>query len=189
MAEPPGAAEAPLLIGAEEALAQLLDLHDEVDREAGALAGVHGSRLRCGRGCSACCVDDLRVFEIEALRIRRAHPTLLQSGSPHREGACAFLAADGSCRVHAERPYVCRTQGLPLRWQAESPEGKPVEQRDICELNAEGPSLDQLPEKQCWTLGPVEDRLGSIQEAWDGGIGRRVALRSLFDRAEPPPRG
>ncbi len=130
------------------------------------------------------------MFEVEALRIRRAHPQLLRSGRPHPAGACAFLDLDGSCRVYAERPYVCRTQGLPLRWQAEEPDGTSHEQRDICELNLAGPAIPSLPKEQCWTLGPIEDRLGRIQEAWDGGEGRRVALRSLFEsETDSDPRG
>ena len=31
------------------------------------------------------------------------------------EGACVFLDADGSCRVHASKPLQCRR--FPLRWQ------------------------------------------------------------------------
>ena len=42
-------------------------------------------------------------------------PEVLRS-EPHPPGACAMLDADGACRVYAARPYVCRTQGLPLRW-------------------------------------------------------------------------
>ena len=34
----------------------------------------------------------------------------------------------------------------------------------------------------CWTLGPFEGRLASLQHARDGGAMRRVALRDLFRR-------
>src|SRR5262245_46152814 len=100
----------------DESQRELRALHDEVDARAAALAQRHAGRLRCGRGCSACCVDELTVFEVEAERIRRAHTDLLVSGEPHAAGACAFLDAHGACRIYADRPYVCRTQGLPLRW-------------------------------------------------------------------------
>jgi Fe-S-cluster containining protein len=176
----------PEALSADEALARLRALHDEVDARAGALARRHAGRLRCGRGCSACCQDELTVFEVEALRISRAHADLLVSGEPHPEGACAFLDAQGACRVYAERPYVCRTQGLPLRWLAESESGEAVEQRDICPLNEPGgPPIEALPEEACWTLGEVEGRLAALQARLDGGALRRVPLRSLFRR---PPR-
>jgi Fe-S-cluster containining protein len=167
--------------------ARLRALHDEIDREAASLAARHRARLHCRRGCNACCVDGLSVFEVEAERIRSRHPVLLHEGTPHPPGACAFLGDAGECRVYAERPYVCRTQGLPLRWVEEDASGERVERRDICPLNAEGEPLEALAEADCWTLGRFEQRLRRIQEALDGGAGRRVALRALFRRRGNDP--
>ena len=168
-------------IDADAAQTALRALHDEVDARAGALARRHVGRLRCGRGCSACCQDGLTVFEVEAERIRRAHVDLLVSGEPHAPGACAFLDSDGACRIYADRPYVCRTQGLPLRWLEEAADGAVVEHRDICPLNEAGEPLETLPAAACWTLGEVEARLAALQSAQDRGALRRVALRSLFE--------
>jgi len=168
------------------ALGDLEALHAEVEERARALAARHGDRLHCARGCSACCVDDLTVFEIEAERIRRRHGELLERGMPHAAGACAFLDDAGACRVYADRPYVCRTQGLPLRWWTEDDAGEPVENRDICPLNAVGPPIESLPDDACWLIGPFEDRLRRLQERLDGGRARRVPLRSLFRRAHGP---
>lgn len=127
-------------------------------------------------------MDDLTVFEVEADRIRRAHPELLADGLPHSRGACAFLDAEGGCRIYADRPYVCRTQGLPLRWLDEPAGDEIREHRDICPLNLAGPSLLELEGDDCWLLGPVEDRLAALQGEVDGGAHRRVALRELFVR-------
>jgi len=171
--------------GRDAALDALRALHAEVDARAARLAERHRARLSCRRGCAACCVDDLRVFEIEAERIRRAHAELLADGDPHPAGACAFLDAQGACRVYADRPYVCRTQGLPLRWLEERGDGV-VEHRDICPLNAAGEPVEALAEDDCWTLGPFEGRLAALQASSDGGAGRRVALRSLFARSRGP---
>jgi hypothetical protein len=168
----------------DDALEALAELHADVDRRARNTAEGHGPRLRCGRGCAACCVDDLTVFEVEAERIRRAHPELLEQGSPHPPGACAFLDSSGACRVYSERPYVCRTQGLPLRWIEEEEDGSLEERRALCALNLPGgPALPDLAEDACWTIGPTELALGRIQDGLDGGAGRRVALRSLFARS------
>lgn len=163
---------------------RLLALHEEVDREAGSLASRHASRLKCARGCSDCCRDELTVFAVEAERIRRHHPGLLAEGTPHRSGACAFLDEEGACRIYPDRPYVCRTQGLPLRWLEPDPEGGVLEYRDICALNEDGPPLEDLPEGDCWTLGPTEGRLAALQEAWSDGRLERVALRDLFVRGD-----
>ena len=159
---------------------RLLALHRDIDREAGELASRHAARLQCARGCSDCCRDGLTVFAVEAERIRRHHPGLLAEGTPHEEGACAFLDGDGACRIYPDRPYVCRTQGLPLRWLETDPEGGILEYRDICPLNEEGPPLENLLEGDRWTLGPMEGRLAALQEAWSDGRMERVPLRDLF---------
>lgn len=167
---------------------ELASIHAEVDRDARRLAEHHGDRLKCRLGCTDCCVDGITVFEVEAERIREHHAELLEHGTPHPEGACAFLGSRGECRVYRYRPYVCRTQGLPLRWIQERDDGSHVEMRDICPLNEEGEPIEALPQEVCWSLGPVEARLATLQArsegagAWDPGGRRRVALRDLFHR-------
>src|SRR3954453_10454684 len=93
--------------------AAITSLHAEVDVETHRLHVLHAARLECRHGCSSCCVDGLTVFDVEAELIRRGHRDLLATGVPHAAGACAFLDSEGACRIYAERPYVCRTQGLP----------------------------------------------------------------------------
>jgi hypothetical protein len=169
----------------EQALEALARLHAAVDAAAAGLAARHAARMRCRLGCSACCIDEIRVFEVEAERIRRAHPRLLAEGVAGPVGACAFLDAEGGCRVYAERPYVCRTQGLPLRWFDDA---RGEEHRDICPLNEPGgPPIEELRREECWPLGPVEDELRALQARFAGRSGevraaelRRVPLRSLF---------
>jgi Fe-S-cluster containining protein len=128
-------------------------------------------------------MDGLTVFSVEAERIRMHHGTLLRDGTPHAPGACAFLGNAGECRIYADRPYVCRTQGLPLRWFTEDDSGEVCETRDICPLNAEGVALDELPEEACWLIGPAELELGNLQAEVRDQHEERIALRALFDRA------
>jgi hypothetical protein len=162
--------------------------HRQVDQEAASVAAQHAGRLHCGRGCSACCIDELTVLTVEAERIRRAHSGLLAEGMPHAKGACAFLDGEGACRIYADRPYICRTQGLPLRWYDQGPRGDVSEHRDICPENLEGPSLTTLPDDSLWLLGPWEDRLGRIQKRFGGDEGR-VTLRGLFSRSSEDEEG
>lgn len=162
---------------------ELLKLHSAIDLMVDQIVRVIGSRLNCRRGCIECCSDELTVFAIEAERIRQAAPELLLAGTPHPVGRCAFLSDHGDCRVFAHRPYVCRTQGLPLRWIDIDEAGEPVEHRDICPLNEPGPSIVELPPEQCWTIGAVEQRLASLQAAHGNGELERVKLRQLFERS------
>ena len=157
-------------------------LHDDLDREVRRLTERHAGRLRCRRGCADCCLDGLTVRAVEAERIRAAHGALLREGEPGPEGGCAFLDGEGACRVYADRPAVCRSQGLPLRVLYESESGDIDERRDICPLNAEGEPLADLAEDDCWLVGPAELRLASIDEDFAGPDAPRIALRSLFER-------
>ena len=158
-------------------------LHALVDEAAAPVLRANASRLQCRAGCSDCCVDGLTVFEIEAAVIRRHHAELLQTGEPHREGGCAFLDGEGRCRVYEHRPYVCRTQGLPLRWLEEDEvDEEIIESRDVCPKNvAGGPPLEELAADECWTIGPFEQRLADRQHESDGGRGQRITIRSLFE--------
>ncbi|MFK7895940.1 MAG: YkgJ family cysteine cluster protein [Myxococcota bacterium] len=188
---------------ADAVMDELRGLHAEIDSEAAALAALHGSRLQCKRGCHGCCVDDLTVSRVEAERIRRAHQDLLEGGEPHAAGGCAFLDEDGACRIYAERPSVCRSQGLPLRFFFEDEAGEIEEGRDLCPLNEPGgPPVDQLAESDCWLIGPHEHRMGMLDVAFGeaqkpggaeaeplapsadqaDGDSARVFLRSLFAR-------
>ena len=109
-------------------------------------------------------------------RIRQHNIALLEKGAPHPPGGCAFLSPEGACRVYGDRPYVCRTQGLPLRW-IDGDE----EHRDICELNLAGVPLVSLPADHCWPIGPVESKLQELQAAMSAGDTPRVRLRDLFE--------
>ena len=162
----------------------LRGLRVELDAMTRRLSVLHAARLACKRGCSSCCVDDLSVFEVEAAPIRQRFAALLATEAPHPEGGCAFLDASGGCRIYAERPYVCRTQGLPLRWLDDEQE-QTVERRDICPLNETDEPIEELADIDCFTLGPFEEGLARLQLAHDvanasANPSPRVKLRELF---------
>lgn len=160
-------------------LLELAELYRELERQTSRLDAVHAGRLRCGRGCSSCCVDDISVFRIEAEYVRHHRGDLVRDAMPHAEGACAFLDSGGACRIYEHRPYVCRTQGYPLRW-SEPGETYDLEMRDECPLNTPGLALEELPDDHCWTIGLFEGRLAALQEDLDGGTMTRMRLRDLF---------
>lgn len=133
-------------------------------------------QLSCKAGCHDCCVDDISVFEVEAVHIRKEAAKVLEE-KPHPTGKCAFLNEKGNCRIYHVRPYVCRTQGLPLSWVDEDEVGGWVNYRDICPLNEAVP-IEDLPDESCWEIGPYEGRLARLQKSQ--GDMKRVALRDLF---------
>ncbi|MCB1051064.1 MAG: YkgJ family cysteine cluster protein [Acidobacteria bacterium] len=165
----------------KDRLPAIHNLHAEIEAASRTLAEQHADRLQCGAGCADCCIDDLTVFEVEAQTIRANYPDLLAHGQPHPPGKCAFLDDQRQCRIYDHRPYVCRTQGLPLRWLEEVEPDEWVEYRDICPLNEAGPAIEDLEPEACWELGPYENRLAAIQ-AETGNL-QRIALRDLFKRS------
>ena len=158
---------------------RLLQIRERLDREVENLEARHAERLRCASGCADCCVDELTVFEVEARAIREHYPELLANGTPHAPGKCAFLDEQQSCRIYEQRPYVCRTQGLPLRWTVEG-----GEMRDICPRNETDEPIIELAESDCWTLGPYEWELAQLQRR-EGEADERITLRSLFAASRP----
>lgn len=161
-----------------ELFRQLQTFYAEVDAQAGNLASIHAERLNCKRGCSSCCLDGITVFEIEAENIRVNNTGFLKDETPNTNGGCAFLDEAGACRIYENRPYVCRTQGLPLRWLEELDE-EIVEYRDICPLNEDGEPIENLAEDKCWTIGGFEEKLAEIQFQFNEKM-TRIALRELF---------
>jgi uncharacterized protein len=164
---------------AEALLDGIAALHREVDALGVELIGRLPHPLACRPGCSLCCPPDLTVLEIEAEWIRRAVGDRWRAEEPARSG-CAFLDEAGSCRIYPYRPYVCRTQGLPLRWYEEDERGEIIESRDICEKSAGAFELEELAEDGLWLLGPCEARLVELAEAWGQGAVRRRGLGDLF---------
>ncbi len=158
-------------------------IYAQIDTRVAEILKHHGHRIQCRKTCCDCCGDDLTVFEVEALSIQHHFATLLATAIAHPEGKCAFLDPEGACRIYAFRPYVCRTQGLPLRWIEGQEPGRVVEFRDICPLNEPGAPIEFLSADACWTIGPVESQLATLQRRHDGGAMKRVGLRSLFTRA------
>lgn len=156
------------------------EFYQRVDGDARGVAEKNKNRLTCKRGCDACCQDDLTVFELEADHILARYAGRLEGQKPAQAGRCAFLNDQGACRIYEARPYICRTQGLPLRWFEEGEDWDLHEFRDICPLNAPGPDLKTLADENLWTIGTYEGELAQMQYEQYGGQMDRRALRALF---------
>lgn len=160
----------------------LAKLYMDVDRQVKQLTQSLKGRLNCRKGCSDCCVDDISVSHIEADNIRFHYADLLKNDTAHPAGACAFLDEQGACRIYDARPYVCRTQGLPLHWLEQIEDGQTVAMRDICQKNDAGIPVEQLPLEDCWIIGPTEEALAKLQFAAYRESSVRIRLRDLFPR-------
>jgi hypothetical protein len=158
----------------------LIRFYEEVDQTAEKIKSALGDGIKCGRGCTNCCIDDLAVLPVEAGYIRQEFGGLLEKAIPGPAGVCAMLDEAGLCRIYHARPYICRTQGLPLRWFGPGPAGEITEFRDICPVNDDGLFLIELSDEDCFLLGPFEERLQEIQARAAKENAERVPLKSLF---------
>jgi len=163
-------------------LKDLQKFHSEIDRKVVRLEKNHSERINCKAGCASCCVDELTVFEIEAENIKQNYSELLLTAEPAEKGKCAFLDKEGKCRVYNHRPYVCRTQGLPLSWIEELEDGSLAEMRDICPLNDKSLPIENIDSEKCWVIGSAEQTLFELECSFNNESYKRVYLRSLFSK-------
>ena len=105
------------------------------------------AHLQCGAGCSGCCHHHLSVFAVEAAvlteaiqalpeaqqtRIRQQANEVKEREAKGESVACPLLV-DNLCSVYESRPLICRTQGLPLLYEADDG----AQEIDFCPLNFE----------------------------------------------------
>ncbi len=69
---------------------------------------------------------------------------------------------------------------LRERLAVQDENGDWTEMGDICSLTDEGPPVKSILEDDCWTIGPMEDRLRLSQFEEDGGGMCRVALGDMW---------
>lgn len=81
--------------------------------------------MKCAPGCTSCCVVQLTVSDVEAALLEEGMARMdapsrarlrLRGEASLAASPCAFLDEDGRCATYASRPLVCRTQGLPMRY-------------------------------------------------------------------------
>lgn len=145
-------------------------LIEDVDRAVSCLGGRLHDHLRCAPGCSSCC----RCFSVAPLEAALIGERLDRASAASRfdriGDACAFLF-DNLCSVYADRPLICRTQGLPVAYIDEMNEQIDV---SICPLNF---SEDyQFSHEDLLFLDPYNRRLAELNDRYcsksgiDGGI-------------------
>ena len=166
----------------------------KVDSTTAAVAERRAGDLSCRAGCAGCCHVELTLARVEAESVARAFASLDASArdaararaEAASDGRCVMLDADDRCLVHAARPLVCRTQGLPLLY----PEGViPVDavllrtsrgDVTVCPLNftdARPEAEDLVDAARIDTMLALVDRLDS--ESRGETIGERVAMRAI----------
>ena len=138
----------------------------------------HGDGIACRAGCDDCCRRRFSVTAIEAAAIREALAALgiearealaarARGGDP---GICPALEDDGRCAIYANRPLICRTHGLPIRFAPPKGRGLPV--IDACPKNFIGEDLAAIDAGSVLDQETLSTVLGALDAAFADGEGR-----------------
>lgn len=147
-------------------------------------------RIQCRPGCDGCCHVELTVCRVEAAVVERALRGLpdrtreeIRHNAQSLSGRCPMLSRDGCCHIYADRPLVCRSQGLPLRYPTDFLPRGAVRQKlptgavTCCELNFSEGEIDADDtldaERVDLILALIERR------AFPQGATQRMALKTL----------
>jgi Fe-S-cluster containining protein len=175
---------------------RLLNLFAKVDAffEQAALRFPGPSGITCHAGCADCC----RRFSVTALeaeviaeglaRLPAATRSALAARAAQPTDACPALDPDGRCAIYAFRPVLCRTHGLPIRFelhgQAAQSGDTPnpaaperIERRalpvvDACPRNFGGRDLATLPRDAVLDQTTLSIMLAALDAAWSAETGR-----------------
>ncbi|MBI1765733.1 MAG: YkgJ family cysteine cluster protein [Acidobacteria bacterium] len=166
------------------------------------LAQRYAAHLACRAGCSGCCQHHLSVFPVEAAciaatldelppdlrtRIEQQAAEVNQREARGEPVACPLLVNE-RCAIYESRPLICRTQGLPLLFEAE--DGAP--EVDFCPLNFTTPeAVNELDEEHLVPLDELNTRLAlaNLQHCRDGGIadqdsGKRQRMSAIILKSQ-----
>jgi hypothetical protein len=155
----------------------------------------HGPAITCRAGCDDCCRRRFSVTSIEAAALLEAIDRLpletrrvIQERASREEPACPLLAEDGHCEVYAERPAICRTHGLPIRFPPE-PGVRSLPMIDACPKNFVGRDLTSLDGKGVLDQATASTILAALDAAYADTVGiprgERVAIVELCREACP----
>lgn len=101
----------------------------QIEQEFERNRALHGSRIRCARGCTDCCHQLFAITAPDAVEIARAVERLSPAMRGELEArarqwieralmrgqrtACPALV-DGACSIYESRPLICRRFGMPI---------------------------------------------------------------------------
>jgi Fe-S-cluster containining protein len=102
-----------------------------IDRDVAPVVERYREHIECRAGCSDCCHQTFRVSEIEGALLREGLALLDETTrddilvrargyTPDVREPCPVLSSEGTCRLYAHRPRICRKYGIPL-WQPDRP--------------------------------------------------------------------
>lgn len=102
-----------------------------IDDGVAPITDTYGAHMQCRPGCSECCQQTFSISAIEGELLReglREAPAHVREAivarakvyEPDVRMPCPVLSEEGTCRLYAHRPRICRKYGIPL-WHPDRP--------------------------------------------------------------------
>jgi uncharacterized protein len=137
----------------DEFFKNYFSLRDELDAHCSSLYEFHAPHLMCKTGCDQCCMD-FGMLPVEFFAIRFEAGERISNGiMPSAEHGCPFLT-DHRCVIYQSRPFICRTQGLPLLFMNDD-----QWELSACELNFTEYDFDNFSEENTFPQDKYNSRL------------------------------
>jgi uncharacterized protein len=160
-------------------------LRDELDAHCLQLYELHAPHLMCKAGCDQCCMD-FGMLPVEFFAISYEAGERISNGvMPSSEQGCPFLI-DHRCVIYQSRPFICRTQGLPLLFMNDD-----QWELSACELNFTEYDFDNFTEEITFPQDKYNSRLFMLNRKYIESLPGQsfkpdelLSLRELFDYKE-----
>ncbi len=160
-----------------DARSRLDDLASKIDAFVGRVDARYPGELACTPGCADCCRRRLTITSVEAARIEAllaaiapsAREVIVERARSNAADACAALDEDGRCSIYAARPMVCRSHGVPIRFDADAapPEGtRSLPMIDACFKNFIGRDLASIDASAIINQATLSTLVGTIDTAY-----------------------
>jgi Fe-S-cluster containining protein len=152
----------------------------------------YSSAMCCADGCDRCCQSDLSLLEVEIANLLEAAQRLpvaeradllrrARAVAQGRERACPFLLQH-RCLIYADRPVLCRTQGLPML----VPDQEDRAELSVCDLNFR--DVEGIDGDCVLDLTQVNTTLVAINRLTSAEPGRRILISQALLSATFPQR-
>jgi uncharacterized protein len=164
-------------------------LRDELDVYCSRLYEFHVPHLMCKAGCDQCCMD-FGMLPIEFFAIRQEAGERIRNGEVSlSESGCPFLI-DHRCVIYQSRPFICRTQGLPLLFMNDD-----QCELSACELNFTEFDFDEFSEENTFPQDQYNSRLFLLNLKFIESVYSQLSptdllsLKDLFEDQVFPDKG
>ncbi len=159
-------------------------LRQELDQHCQELSQTHAAHMHCKAGCDQCCMD-FSVLPIEYFAIKaQAGDALTKGRKTTNEEDCPFLV-DHQCVIYPCRPFICRTQGLPILFM-----GEEEWELSACELNFTRYDFDEFTQENTFPQDAYNSRLFMLNRKFIDslpgkpyGVVDLIPLRNLFEKS------